>query len=87
MQWFILAIVGAIVGTAISFFTQKMSMPQPLVVMVATVGALAGGALVRVSGFNAFGRWTFFIAGGGLALGMLAGAILAFSLTSQEKRI
>lgn len=87
MEWFLLAIIGAVIGTVISFFTQRLHLPQPLAVLVATVGALAGGGLAHVAGFAAFGRWTFYITGAGLALGVLAGAILAFSLTSEEKRI
>ena len=87
MEWLVVAVIGMIVGTAISFATISLRMPQSLTILLAVVGAVAGGLITKVANFAAFGPWTFYIAGTALAIVMLAGGILAFSLTNEEKRI
>lgn len=85
MEWIVLAAVGAIIGTVVSFIGLNMKMPQSLVIGLATAGALAGGLLDRMTQTAAFGYWTFYIAGIGLSIVVLAGAFLAYSLTNEEK--
>jgi hypothetical protein len=87
MMWFSLLVVGAVIGTLASFFSQRIHMPRIWVVLIATASAVAGGALALTTGFHAFGRLTIYISGAGLALGVIAGAVLAFSLTNEEKRV
>lgn len=87
MEWIVVAAIGAIIGTVVSFVSAGLRMPQSLTILLAVVGAIAGGLIARVTNFLAFGPWTFYIAGTGLAIAMLAGGILAFSLTNEEKRI
>ena len=87
MEWIVLAVIGAVIGAVVSFIATAVRMPQSLSILVALVGAIAGGAIARATGFLAFGTWTFYIAGAGLAIVMLAGGILAYSLTNEEKRV
>ena len=87
MEWIVLAVVGAVIGTVVSFIATGLRMPQSLAILVAVVGAIAGGGIARTTGFMAFGTWTFYIAGAGLAIVMLAGGILGYSLTNEEKRV
>lgn len=85
MEWLGLALIGAIIGTIVSFLGLNMRMPQALTILVATVGALAGGLIDQVTQMAAFGRWSFFVAGAGLSIVTLAGAFFAYSLTNAEK--
>ena len=87
MEWIVLAIIGAVIGTVVSFVATAVRMPQSLAILVAVVGAIAGGAIARTTGFLAFGTWTFYVAGAGLSIVMLAGGILGYSLTNEEKRV
>lgn len=88
MEWIVAIAIGAVIGGVVSFVSvEGLRMPQSLTILVAIVGAVFGGLIARVTGFMAFGQWTFYIAATGLSIAMLAGGILAFSLTNEEKRI
>jgi uncharacterized membrane protein YeaQ/YmgE (transglycosylase-associated protein family) len=86
MEWLAVAIIGAIIGTIVSFVGLNLKMPQALVIALGTIGAIAGGLIDRVTQFAAFGAYTFYIAGAGLSVVVLAGAFLAYSLTNEETR-
>lgn len=87
MEWIVLAVIGLVIGTVVSFIATSIHMPQTLSIFVALIGAIAGGLIAQVTGFLAFGQWTFYVAGAGLSIVMLAGGALAFSLTSEEKHV
>ena len=87
MEWLGVALIGAIIGTIVSFIGLNMRMPQSLTILVATVGALAGGFIDRVTQMAAFGNWSFYVAGAGLSIVTLAGAFFAYSLTNEDKRV
>jgi hypothetical protein len=87
MDWLLVAIIGAAVGFVISFFAQGIRMPQALCVVLALAGSLAGAGLIKISGLPIFGIGSFYIAGCLGAICLLAGGILAFSLTQDEHRI
>ncbi|RYZ63519.1 MAG: hypothetical protein EOP05_23410 [Proteobacteria bacterium] len=86
MEWLGVALIGAVIGTIVSFIGLNMRMPQVLVILVATVGAIAGGLIDRVTQMAAFGTFTFYIAGAALSIVTLAGAFFAYSLVNSEKR-
>lgn len=87
MEWFIVAVIGFIVGTIASFFTQAFRMPQALTLALAIVGSLFGGALHKITDIDVFGTYSFYLSGVLVAIGFLAGGALAFTLTRSEKRI
>lgn len=87
MEWIIVAAIGAVIGTIVSYVSQGIHMPQPLTILLAVAGAFAGAILGRVTGFEEMGRWAFYVAAGGLSVGLVAGGMFAFSLTSEERRI
>lgn len=89
MEWIFIAIIGAVIGVIVSFLVQPMRMPQPLVITIAVIGALLGGGLYYITNanINIFGEWSFYFLGVIVSIGFLAGSILAFGLTSTEKRV
>ena len=87
MDWIFLAIIGAVLGGIVSFAALNLRMPQSLTVFMGVLGALAGGFLAQITHFFTFGPWTFYVAGVALSIVVLAGGILGFSLTNEEKRI
>lgn len=86
MEWLGVALIGAVIGTIVSFIGLNMKMPQILVIVVATVGAIGGGLIDQVTQMAAFGRFSFYIAGAALSIVTLAGAFFAYSLVNSEKR-
>jgi uncharacterized membrane protein YeaQ/YmgE (transglycosylase-associated protein family) len=88
VEWIIVVAIGAIIGTVVSFVTiEGLRMPQTLTIALAIVGAVFGGLLAHITSFEALGHYTFYIAATGLSIALLAGGLLAYSLTSEEKRI
>ena len=88
MAWIVVVAIGAVIGAVVSFVSlEGLRMPQSLTILLAIVGAVFGGILVHVTGFLAFGQYTFYIAATGLSIALLAGGMLAFSLTNEEKRV
>lgn len=88
MEWLVLALLGAVIGFVVSFAAQQtLRMPSALVIFVAVLGALGGGLIQQATESITFGRWTFYIAGLGLSVTLLAGALLAYSLTNEERRV
>lgn len=88
MEWVVAIAIGAIIGAVVSFVSvEGMRMPQSLTILLAVVGAVFGGLIAKVTGFMSFGPWTFYVAATGLSIALLAGGLLAFSLTDEEKRI
>ena len=86
MAWFILAVIGVFIGVVAAFIGAGIRMPAPLIVGIAVIGALAGGALDQIAGaLQSYGVWTFYVAGAGLSIALLAGSFLAFNLTSEEQ--
>ncbi|MES2964681.1 MAG: hypothetical protein V4760_12385 [Bdellovibrionota bacterium] len=87
MEWLVIAFIGAIVGFVVSFVAQGLlRMPVSLVVLIGTIGALGGGAIQQATQSMIFGRWTFYLAGVGLSIALLAGGLLGYSLTNEERR-
>lgn len=88
MEWIVVIAIGAVIGSVVSFVaSEAIRMPQSLTILIAVVGAVLGGLIDRVTGFLAFGQSTFYIAAAGLSIALLAGGLLAFSLTNEEKRV
>ena len=88
MDWIIVALVGAIVGLIVAYgAVQALRMPSLLVIIVGTVGALGGGLIQRATGSLVFGPHTFYIAGLGLSIALVAGSLLAYSLANEERRV
>lgn len=87
MDWIFLAIIGAVLGGIVSFAALNLRMPQSLTVFLGVLGSLAGGFLAHITDFSSFGQWTFYVAGVALAIVVIAGGILGYSLTNEEKRI
>ncbi len=88
MEWIVVVAIGAAIGVGVSFFAAgSIKMPYSLTIFVAVVGAIFGGLIVQFSGFLAFGPFSFYIAATALSIALLAGAMLAHSLTNEEKRI
>jgi uncharacterized membrane protein YeaQ/YmgE (transglycosylase-associated protein family) len=86
MEWIVIALIGAIVGVVASFAAQPLRMPAALVVFIGIVGALGGGLIQNATHSLIFGQWTFYVAGVGLSIALLAGALLGYSLTNEERR-
>lgn len=86
-EWLILAVIGAVIGVGYSFITQNTHMPQSLCVAIGTIGSLVGGALFQVTQVSLFGAWSFYLSGVMVALGLLFGGTLVYTLTSTEKRV
>ena len=88
MEWIVVLAIGAVIGVVVSFVAAgSLKMPQILTIFIAVVGAVFGGLIARVTGMLAFGQFTFYIAAAVLSIALLAGGILAFSLTNEEKRV
>lgn len=88
MEWIILALVGAVIGLLAAYgAAQALRMPTALVVFIGVVGALGGGMIQHATESLIFGRWTFYVAGAGLALALVAGGLLGYSLTNEERRV
>jgi uncharacterized membrane protein YeaQ/YmgE (transglycosylase-associated protein family) len=87
MEWLIVLVIGAIIGTLAGFLVQGIHMPQSLTIAVAIIGALAGGAIFRITQVDLFGTWSLYLTSAMVSFGLLAGAILVHLLTSSEKRV
>ncbi len=87
MEWIAVAIIGGIIGTLVSFIGQSVRMHQAVSILLGVIGGLAGGTLARITGFYSFGAWTFYAAGALVAIGFLAGGLLAQTLTNSERRV
>lgn len=88
MEWIVVVAIGAIIGVVVSFVSlEGLRMPPSLTLLLAIVGAVFGGLIAQVTGFTALGRYTFYITATGLSIVLLAGGLLAFSLTNEEKRV
>jgi ABC-type enterochelin transport system permease subunit len=88
MEWIVVIAIGAIIGGVVSFVTLGgLKMPQTLTILLAIIGAIFGGLIAKVTGFLSFGQFTLYITAAGLSIALLAGGILAFSLTNEEKRV
>ena len=88
MEWIVVIAIGAVIGAVVSFVSlEGLRMPQSLTILLAIVGAVFGGLIAQVTGFTGLGQYTFYIAATGLSIALLAGGMLAFSLTNEEKRI
>ena len=84
MEWIVLILLGAFIGLIASFVAERAGMPQPLCVLLAVIGALAGAVLTKITGFAALGAATFYFMGSVLAVGLLAGGMLAYNLTDKQ---
>jgi hypothetical protein len=85
MEWIVVAFLGAAIGGVVSLMAQRIHMPPSLCILIAGVGAIAGAALDRITGFAALGQWTYYLSGGIVAIGFLSGGLLAFELTHQKR--
>jgi uncharacterized membrane protein YeaQ/YmgE (transglycosylase-associated protein family) len=86
MTWILVAIIGAIVGTIVSLVVRHLDMPVSLCVGLGVIGALVGAGLNAMIGAEILGAWSFYLSGAVVSVCILAGGILAYSLTSEEKR-
>ena len=59
-------------------------MPFRLSISLGILGALAGAGLTLMTSFDGFGLMTFYVSGAIVAIGVSAGAILAYTLTGME---
>jgi peptidoglycan/LPS O-acetylase OafA/YrhL len=87
MDWLIAAVIGGVLGMVVSLIGRGLRMPQSLGIVVGIAGALAGAGLAHVTGYSALGGWTVYFGATIVAIGFLAGAFLAFSLTEDEERV
>ncbi len=87
MAWVVVAIIGGLIGGVVSFVVRQVHMPYALCIGLGVIGALVGAGLNRMVGADILGAWSFYLSGAVVSVCMLAGGILAFSLTSEEKRI
>ena len=88
MIWIVIIAIGAIIGASVGFVSSTgVGMPRSLTLFIAIAGAVIGGILVRFTGFMALGEFTTYIAATVLSIALVAGSILAFSLTNEEKRV
>ena len=88
MEWIVVVGIGCLIGLVVSFVVAgTLKMPRSLTIIVGIVGAVVGGIIARVSGFFAFGDFTFYISATALSVALLSGGVLGFSLTNEEKRI
>lgn len=81
MEWIVILVLGVIVGLLASFITAEAGMPQPLTLILGVFGVFIGAFLSKVTGFNAIGPATIYIMGTVLAICLLAGGTLAYTLT------
>ena len=85
MDWIVLMVIGAVLGLLTGFVARNLNgMPEILCIFV---GVLLGGALFGAIRSSIFGPASFYIYGVFVSIGLLAGAVLAFNLTSTEKRL
>ena len=88
MDWVMLMVIGAVLGLLTGFIARNLNdMPEILCVVVGVLGSLLGGALFGAVKSSIFGTASFYIYGVFVTIGLLAGAVLAFNLTSTEKRL
>ncbi len=88
MDWVILMIIGAALGLLTGFVARHLNgMPEVLCVFVGILGSLLGGALFGADKSSIFGPASFYVYGIFVSVGLLGGAVLAFNLTSTEKRL
>lgn len=85
MEWVILGVVGALIGVLFHVFARSLRMPQMLCMILGATGAILGGILVYFTGIEAFGYGSFYITGVLLAIGLLAGGALGYSLTNRDE--
>lgn len=87
MEWLIVAVIGAVLGMLVSLLAREFRMPQIVPIILGMMGALGGGALYKITGVPLFGALSFYMSGVILAIGVLAGGLLAFNLTRSETRV
>ena len=88
MEWLVLIGIGAVLGLLCGYLASTMiRMPQTLCILLGITGALLGGALFQMTGSAIFGPTSFYIFGVVVSFGLLAGGVLAFNLTKEEKRV
>ena len=81
-------VIGAVLGLLTGFVARNLNgMPEILCIFVGVLGSLLGGALFGAIKSSIFGPASFYIYGVFVSIGLLAGAVLAFNLTSTEKRL
>ena len=86
MEWMLAVLIGLIIGTLFSLIAQSTGMPTSLCLVLGVIGAVAGGSLERLTGFT-LGAWTFYIAAAALAIGLLGGGLLSYTLTARDRRV
>ena len=86
MTWILVAIIGAVIGATVSFVVRHLDMPIALCTGLGVLGALIGAGLNAMIGAEILGAWSFYLSGAVVSVCVLAGGILAFSLTKEEKR-
>lgn len=87
MEWLIVAIIGGIIGALVGFVFESIRMPQALSILLGVIGGLLGGGLYTITKVSLFGGASFYVYGVVAAVGLLAGGVLAFHLTSEERRV
>jgi uncharacterized membrane protein YeaQ/YmgE (transglycosylase-associated protein family) len=85
MTWILVAIIGAMVGAAVSVVVRHLEMPVALCVGLGVAGALIGAGLNAMVGAEILGAWSFYLSGAVVSVCILAGGILAFSLTNEDR--
>lgn len=86
MEWLLVAFVGATIGLIAGVVAQTVRMPSALSLAIGIVGGLCGGMLARLTGLDKVADWSFYVAGGMVATAFLAGGVLGYGLTNEEKR-
>jgi hypothetical protein len=86
MEWLLVAIMGAGIGFVVSLAVGAIRFPLPLCVAIGAFGALAGAALFHITGSEVFGILSLYIAGAVISTLALAGGLLAYMLTSPQRR-
>lgn len=87
MEWVIVAAIGAVIGTVVGFFSTAVRMPQSVCILLGALGGILGGSLFYLARVELFGGASFYVYGVLLSIGLLAGGLLAYSLTSSERRV
>ena len=87
MTWILVAFIGAFVGTMVSFVVRHLHMPPLLCIGLGIIGALIGAGLNTMMGTEILGAWSFYLSGAVVSVCIIAGGILAFSLTNEERRV
>jgi len=88
MDWVMIIVIGGVLGLMTGFVARNLNgMPEALCVFVGILGSLLGGALFGAVKSSIFGTASFYIYGVFVSVGLLGGAILAFTLTSTKKRL